>query len=575
MKRRPIPLLLTVLTGILFISFSYAQPPGPPGFGPPGPGMGGPRGPGGPTREERKLVKQYDVDHNGWLDNSERTVARKAIQSEREERGGPGFGGPGFGGPGRHGGPGRGGPSLQPATPGPAVTPEDVAVYPDKPLYDTGLLRTLFLEFENDDWEIELEDFHGTDVDVAATLTVDGKTYPNVGVHYRGMSSYDHVQRGSKRSFNLSLDMADEDQRIDGYKTLNLLNSHGDPSMMSSVVYSHIARQYLAAPKANFVHVVVNGRSWGLYDSVQQFDKTFLAENFSNSKGTRWKVSGNPGADGGLRYLGDDLAEYKSRFEMKSNDGKKEWAALIQLCKTLNETPTDQLVAALDPILDIDGTLKFLALDVALVNGDGYWTRASDYCLYRDSDGKFHLVPHDMNEAFALSSHGRGPDGFGFGPPPGFGGRDGRGRGGPPPGFGGPDGRGPGGPPPGFGRGPGGPGGGPGGPGHGGVDLDPLVGLDNERMPLRSRLLAVPELRQRYLQYVNQIAEESLDWQQLGPVVDGYRDLIAPTVKEDTRKLSTYEAFLAATRSDSDGAEGPMSLRKFAVERSEFLRAKR
>ena len=106
------------------------------------------------------------------------------------------------------------------------------------------------------------------------------------------------------------------------------------------------------------------------------------------------------------------------------------------------------------------------------------------------------------------------------------------------------------------------------------MDLDPLVGLDNERMPLRSRLLAVPELRQRYLQYVNQIAQDSLDWQKLGPVVDGYRDLIAPTVKEDTRKLSSYGAFLAATQSDSDGPDDTMSLRKFASERSEFLRAK-
>jgi spore coat protein CotH len=549
-----------------------------------------PGGPGGPKREERKLLERYDQDKNGWLDNEERMVARKAIRSDsetrggpefggRERRGGPGFRGPGFGGPDQGGRPGGGGPSVPPGTPGPAVSPGDVAVYPGKSLYDTGVLRTLFLEFENEDWELELEDFHGTDVDVGATLVVDGKTYPNVGVHFRGMSSFNHVQRGSKRSLNLSLDLADKDQRIDGYKTLNLLNSHGDPSMMSTVVYSYLARQYIAAPKANFVHVVINGRSWGLYDNVQQFDKTFVSENFGDAKGTRWKVSGNPGADGGLRYLGDDLAEYKSRFEMKSNDGKKEWNALIELCKTLNETPADLLVESLEPILDIDGTLKFLALDVALVNGDGYWTRASDYGLFRDGEGKFHLVPHDMNEAFALSKRGGpgGPRDFG-GRGPGGGGADGRrGPGGfefgpPPPGGRGPGGRGPGG----RGPGPGGPGGGGpggGGPGHGGIDLDPLVGLENDRMPLRSRLLAVPELRDRYLQYIHQIAEESLDWEQLGPVIEGYRELIAGIVRADTRKLDSYEAFDAATRSGKTAEEDPMSLQQFAVERSKFLRS--
>jgi spore coat protein CotH len=573
MKRLTLTLVLIVSIGFVIGGIVYSQPPGP--FGPGGPGgFGGPGGPGGPNREERKLVKDHDTDGNGWLNRSERAVARKAIESEGRGgfsgRGGPG-GGPGRGGPGR-GGPGRGGPGgrggdVPPGTPGPAVEPDSVAVYPDKSLYDTSVLRTIFLEFESKDWEQELEAFKGTDVDVAAQLTVDGKAYPNVGVHFRGASSYGHVSRGSKRSFNVSLDMANGDQRIDGYKTLNLLNCHGDPSLMSTVVYSHIARQYIAAPKANFVHVVVNGESWGLYDSVQQFDKKFLAENFDGSKGTRWKVSGSPNGDGGLRYLGDDLEDYKSRFEMKSNDGKKQWTALVELCKTLNETPLDQIESALDPILDIDGALKFLALDVVLANSDGYWTRASDYSLFRDKDGKFHLTPHDMNEAFALANRGGGgPGGPGRGP----GGPGGDRRGG----FGGFGF----GPPPGESRGPGGPGArGPrgGGPGHGGVDLDPLVGLDNERMPLRSRLLAVPELRERYLQYVNQIVEDSLTWQKLGKVVSDYRDLIDSLVKADTRKLSSYDAFVAATRSDTDKADERMSLHKFAVERSEYLQSKR
>jgi hypothetical protein len=45
--------------------------------------------------------------------------------------------------------------------------------------------------------------------------------------------------------------------------------------------------------------------------------------------------------------------------------------------RVLNETPPERLEAALAPLLDIDGALKFLALDDALVNSDGYWTRAS------------------------------------------------------------------------------------------------------------------------------------------------------------------------------------------------------
>ena len=78
------------------------------------------------------------------------------------------------------------------------------------------MLRTLFLEFENADWEKELADFKNTDVEVPAKLTVDGKTYPDVGVHFHGMSSFMMVEEGRKRSLVLSLDFIHPDQALGG-----------------------------------------------------------------------------------------------------------------------------------------------------------------------------------------------------------------------------------------------------------------------------------------------------------------------------------------------------------------------
>jgi hypothetical protein len=92
-------------------------------------------------------------------------------------------------------------------------------------------------------------------------------------------------------------------------------------------------------------------------------------------------------------------------------------------------------------------------------------------------------------------------------------------------------------------------------------------------MPLRTRLLAIPELREKYLGYVKQIASESLDWDKLGPLVETSRDLIDPIVKTDVRMRSTYDAFVASTKSEID-EDGPMSYRKFAEERSKFLLGK-
>jgi len=99
----------------------------------------------------------------------------------------------------------------------------------------------------------------------------------------------------------------------------------------------------------------------------------------------------------------------------------------------------------------------------------------------------------------------------------------------------------------------------------GGVDLDPLIGLDDPTKPLRSKLLAVPALRTRYLSYVREIAEKWLDWRTLEPRVQQYQAVIADAVKADTRKLFTSEAFTA------DVAGSDRSLKSFVERRRAFL----
>ena len=522
-----------------------AQPPG--GFGPP-PGFGGP---GGPMGQRREILKDFDKDGDKRLNKEERAAAREFLARQPARRMGPRFPG--------------GGEQAAPL-PGPKMSPKDMKSYGNEPLYDPKVLRTLFLEFENPEWEKELAAFYHTDVEVPAKLTVDGKVYEGVGVHFRGASSFMMTPEGRKRSLNISIDYTDENARLGGYRTLNLLNANGDPTLLRSVLYLQIARDYIPAPKANFVRVVINGEFWGIYPSVQQYNTDMVKEWWKTTKGTRWKTPGSPMGRAGLAYLGDDPAAYKKIYEIKSKDTPKAWAALINLTKVLNQTPADQLEAALAPILDIDETLKFLALDKALINNDGYWARASDYSIYLDEKGKFHIFPHDANETIEPAERmgmGRGgprgprgprPEGgpppAGFGPPPG-------GFGPPPGGFG---------PPPGF------------KPEPENATLDPFAGADDPNKALLHRLLAVPALRAKYLGYMREIAAKWLDWNRLGPIATEYQRLIAADVRRDTRKLYSTEAFEKALTEDTSypkmgpfGGSEHMSMKRFVEERRKYL----
>ena len=457
--------VLTAMATLAFASLLHVPAAGQFGFG-------------GFSDGELKVVSRYDKDNDGRLNTDERRAARAAMRGgSTRNRMFPG----GFGRTGA-------------VSPGKRLTPADLRQHPTTPFYDLGTLRTIFLDFESDDWEDELSAFYNTDVEVPAMMTVDGKVYKDVGIHFRGQSSYRMVSPGYKRSLNVSLDFVHEKQDIGGYQTLNLLNANNDPTFLRSVLYTEISRQYMPTPKANFVRLVINGENWGVYINAQQFNGDFIREAFNGKGGARWKAPGSPRGRAGLEYLGDDITAYRQLYEIKTRDDAESWAALIRLCKVLNETPVEKLEAALAPILDIDGALRFLALEVALVNSDGYWSRASDYNLYRDTKGKFHIVPHDVNEA--------------------LGGDGGRG----------------------FGR--------------TGPTLDPLVAINDPAKPLRSRLLAVPALRQRYLAYVRQIAEKSLDWNALAPMLQASHRLIAADVRTDTRKLydaAGFEAGIAPT----------------------------
>ena len=468
---------------------------------------GGRRGP----RRAEKIVSRFDTDKDGRLNNVERETARKYIHESRGERGA----------------------SRPSGNTSPHTTHEDdlkasLAAQPngDPDLYNAKTLRTLYLRFHDTDWYEQLGDFYRTDVDVPADLIVDGKVYQSVGIRFRGSSSYFTVQN-EKKSFNIAVDYGDDNQRLYGYKTLNLLNGHSDPSFLREILYSRIATNYIPAPKANFVKLVINGESWGIYINSQQFNKDFLDEWFGTKGGVRWKVP--PGRESGLVYNGDQPSAYQQPYQLKTRveEAPNAWQDLIELCEVLEQTPDDQLESVLSAIFNIDRALWFLALDNVFIDNDGYFSRASDYAIYQDPKGRFHLLPHDSNETFRFAGGG-GPNSWQTD----------------------------------------------------GQMLSPVSQENDMMRPVISRLFAIPHLRARYLAHIRTIADKWLDWAVLQPIIAEYQSLVDAEVKADDKKLYAYEAFATSQIKDQGGGGGGRggrgrratpSFKRFVEERAEYL----
>ena len=505
----------------------------PPGFvgGPPQGFVDGPppQGDRGGVRRgpapAQKIVAKFDTDKDGKLTGDER---KAALESRGEAYS----------------------PEQRAGTPTGDIqsdlkSSEATASTDSQGLYDAGTLRTLYLRFHDEDWYAQLNAFYRTDVEVPAELVVDGKVYSDVGVRARGTSSYFTV-RSPKKSFNIAIDYGDDNQRLYGYKTLNLLNGHVDASFLREVLYNRIARDYIPAMKTNLVKLVINGESWGVYINLQQFNKDFLDEWFGTRAGVRWKVG--PGG-GALTVAGDSAADYKRNYQLKTANVDDPWTDLIALCEMLDaKTPNEKLLEKLPKVFNVDRALWQLAVSNVFMDDDSYIHKGGDYAIYQDVNRRFHLISHDNNETFRFGRERR------------------RGGGGP-------------GTPPGVSRPTGTPGGnrptggGPRGWSWGELTsgmVSPTTHIDNDMRPAISRLLNIPEWKARYIAHVNTVVDEWLNWDVLEPVITEYRNLIDEDVREDDKKLYSYEDF-GKSIDGEQGGRAP-SFKQFVTKRREFLK---
>ena len=379
--------------------------------------------------------------------------------------------------------------------------------------YDEAVLNTIELFFEASNFWSQLASNYSSGTDLGALCIINGDTLENeIGVRFKGMTSYSQTQGLQKKSFNLTLDFAYGSQDYEGYETLNLNNCYQDPSFMREVLFYHLARKHIPVANANYVHLSINGESWGVYPSVQQLNGEFFNEWFLSNDGTSWRAlkqggfggPGGPGGGGGpfgtgystLNWLGNDTATYQDYYTLKRSFKDQPWEDLVAVCDALNNTPLGELEAAANEVFDVDRALWFLAHEIIFTDDDGYvYKGGMDYYLYWEPEtGR--MVPQEYDANSCMKNNMAG--------------------------------------------------------------WSPFYHEDDEDFVLMNRLFAVPELRQRYLAHVRTIIEESLDQTAFEAQVDTYFDLIDGLVEADDKKIYSYNQFL----SEKEGLKNFANLRR-------------
>ncbi|MBL0049481.1 MAG: CotH kinase family protein [Bacteroidetes bacterium] len=356
--------------------------------------------------------------------------------------------------------------------------------------YNQNSIPILYLNFSDtaNFWQ-DMILYHDSLKDYPATLIYNGVTYDSVGVRFKGNSSYENIGNSLKKSFNISLNAFIEGQGINGYNTLNLNNCYDDPSFMREVFFENQIKQHIPAAQTNFAHLYINGADWGLYANVQQLNRDFQKEWFMSDEGANFRASRPPGSTGSgsvikasFLNLGQDTAEYQKFYTLKSSETIDPWTKLKDFCTALDTIAPARKVAALSQYLDIDRALWFLASEIAFNDFDSYIEKGKNdfYVYYEKETGRFAPLEFDGNDVMDT---------------------------------------------------------------HYVNAVSALRHTTDTLFPLMSKIIGVPEIRQRYLAHMRTLVADEQDTTSAFPWIDNAFSMIDSIVFADTIKLYSYAAF--------------------------------
>ena len=221
----------------------------------------------------------------------------------------------------------------------------------------------------------------------ATKVTVDGVTIAGAGVRKKGF--YGSLDE-ERPSFKIKTDEYVKDQQLFGIKSLTLNNAKQDPALVRQcLAFDVFARAGVPAPRCNFARVRVNGTSLGAYVNVESVGKPFLRRHFANDERNLYEGS-----------ISDFRPLWTETFDKKTNESDPSRADLDAIAAALAK-PDAELLAALEPLVDIEQFLDYWAAEILIDHSDSYSGLANNFFVYDDpTSDKMVFMPWGVDQTF-------------------------------------------------------------------------------------------------------------------------------------------------------------------------------
>lgn len=254
-------------------------------------------------------------------------------------------------------------------------------------------------------------------ITVPAELFYKNKQWYRVGIRFKGNSSLQSAWQAGILKLSLKLDFDEfedtytqiKNQRFYGFKKFSLKNNYDDRSLLREKVAADVFRNTgLAVSNTAFYALYVdhgNGpRYFGLYTLVEEIDDTVIDTQFASDAGNLYKPE-----DGSANFVQGSFN--KADFEKKTNEDAADWSDIKALFAALHDSTAisdpARWRAKLESTFDVNGFLKYLAVNGVIQNWDTYGRMAHNYYLYNNpGNGLLTWIPWDNNEALQLGKQG-------------------------------------------------------------------------------------------------------------------------------------------------------------------------
>ncbi|MCP4786718.1 MAG: periplasmic heavy metal sensor [Fuerstiella sp.] len=233
-------------------------------------------------------------------------------------------------------------------------------------------------------------------------------TVDKVAVRFKGNSSASPHQR-HKRSFLIKFNEYKKSARFFGLRRASFDNGVQFGSLFSEPLITEILRdQGLPTHRTNYARIFLNNEYLGVYVNVERIDETFVEQHLPDPRGALFKIDeGGPGCN--LQFIGDDPSIYKKAFEAKSDSAKRTRARLVDFIRMINQTEPGEFASTLESSMELDDFLRVSA--IMLFSGafdqlTGWGPH--NYYLYHDpGHDRWRYLPWDLDVGFCEKAFGR------------------------------------------------------------------------------------------------------------------------------------------------------------------------